>query len=80
VYLGNRWYTLDARHHQPRIGRILIAVGRDATDVAMTTSFGQEKLEKFEVWTDEIPSDAPQVQVTSFVPSAPAPPAPAERI
>jgi transglutaminase-like putative cysteine protease len=54
VYLGNRWYTLDARHNEPRIGRILQARGRDATDVALTTSFGSAKLEKFTVWTDEI--------------------------
>jgi transglutaminase-like putative cysteine protease len=40
VYLENRWWTCDARHNQPRIGRVLMAVGRDAADVAMTTSFG----------------------------------------
>jgi transglutaminase-like putative cysteine protease len=54
VYLGNRWYTLDARHNQPRIARVLMARGRDATDVALTTSFGPTTLEKFLVWTDEI--------------------------
>jgi len=54
VYLGNRWYTLDARHNIPRIGRILQARGRDAVDVALTTSFGSSKLEKFLVWTDEL--------------------------
>lgn len=54
VYLGEQWYTFDARHNVPRIGRVLIARGRDATDVAMTTSFGSTKLERFEVWTDEI--------------------------
>ena len=40
VYLGGHWYTFDARHNQPRIGRILMATGRDATDVALSTSFG----------------------------------------
>ena len=40
VYLGGRWYTFDARHNKPRIGRILMARGRDATDVAIVTSFG----------------------------------------
>ena len=40
VYLGDRWYTFDARHNAPRIGRILMARGRDATDVAISTSFG----------------------------------------
>ena len=54
VYLGGRWYTLDARHNKPRIGRILQARGRDATDVALTTSFGSARLDKFLVWTDEI--------------------------
>lgn len=54
VYLGNRWYTLDARHNEPRIGRILQARGRDAVDVALTTSFGSARLDKFTVWTDEV--------------------------
>jgi transglutaminase-like putative cysteine protease len=54
VYLGNRWYTLDGRHNTPRIGRILQARGRDAVDVALTTSFGPARLEKFVVWTDEL--------------------------
>ena len=54
VYLDNRWYTFDARHNEPRIGRILMARGRDAVDVALTTSFGPTKLEKFTVWTDEV--------------------------
>lgn len=54
VYLGNRWWTLDARHNKPRIGRILMARGRDAVDAALTTSFGASNLAKFEVWTDEV--------------------------
>ena len=54
VYLGRRWYTLDGRHNKPRIGRILQARGRDAVDVALTTSFGPTRLEKFLVWTDEV--------------------------
>jgi len=54
VYLGGRWYTLDARHNEPRIGRVLMAVGRDAADVALTTSFGLHTLAHFEVWTDEV--------------------------
>ena len=54
VYLDNQWYTLDARHNEPRIGRILMARGRDAVDVALTTSFGLANLEKFTVWTDEV--------------------------
>jgi transglutaminase-like putative cysteine protease len=59
AYLGGRWYTFDARHNRPRIGRILMARGRDATDVALTTSFGQAPLARFDVHTDEIPEDAP---------------------
>ena len=58
VYLGRRWYTLDARHNEPRIGRILLARGRDAVDVAITTSFGAAKLEKFRVWLDQVGADA----------------------
>jgi transglutaminase-like putative cysteine protease len=54
VYLGGRWHTFDARHNQRRIGRILMARGRDATDVALTTIFGRNTLEKFVVWTDEL--------------------------
>ncbi len=53
VYLGGHWYTADARHNTPRIGRILIAVGRDATDVAISTQFGQAILSRFEVVTEE---------------------------
>jgi transglutaminase-like putative cysteine protease len=54
VYLGGRWHTFDARHNVPRIGRILIAVGRDAADVAMTTNFGRATLTKFVVVSDEV--------------------------
>ncbi len=56
VYLGGRWHTFDARHNIPRIGRIVMARGRDAVDVALTTSFGPNRLEKFVVRTDEVPS------------------------
>ncbi len=55
VYLGDRWYTFDARHNVPRIGRILMARGRDATDVAISTSFGPCLLEGFKVVTNEVP-------------------------
>ena len=55
VFLEGGWYAFDARHNQPRIGRIVIAYGRDATDVALTNSFGAHSLSKFKVWTDEIP-------------------------
>jgi len=54
AYLGGRWYTFDARHNHPRIGRILIATGRDASDVAISNSFGMTTLAGFKVWTDEL--------------------------
>lgn len=54
AYLGGRWYTFDARHNTPRIGRILMARGRDATDVAISTSFGESKLAGFKVVTEEV--------------------------
>ena len=54
AYLGGRWHTFDARHNTPRIGRIAMARGRDATDTAITTSYGKAELVKFEVHTDEV--------------------------
>ena len=54
VYLDGGWFTFDARHNTPRIGRILVSRGRDAKDTAMTTTFGAAKLAKFTVWTDEV--------------------------
>ncbi len=54
AYLGGQWYTFDARHNFPRIGRILMARGRDATDVAIATTFGSATLAGFEVITDEV--------------------------
>jgi transglutaminase-like putative cysteine protease len=54
VYLEDRWWTFDARHNVPRIGRVLIATGRDATDVAITTSFGSAILSNFDVVTYEM--------------------------
>lgn len=56
VYLGGRWYTFDARHNHPRIGRIVIARGRDAADVAISTTFGPAQLVRFSVITEERPS------------------------
>ncbi len=54
AYLGGHWWTFDARHNKARIGRILIARGRDATDVPMINSFGAHTLQRFEVITDEL--------------------------
>jgi transglutaminase-like putative cysteine protease len=54
VYLSEGWFTVDPRNLVPRIGRVLIAQGRDAADVAITTTFGPNVLSHFRVWTDEI--------------------------
>jgi transglutaminase-like putative cysteine protease len=54
AYLGGRWYTFDARNNEPRIGRVLIAQGRDAVDVPITHTFGPNTLVSFKVWTDEV--------------------------
>ena len=53
VYLGGRWWAMDGRHNIPRIGRILMATGRDAVDVALTTQFGSAWLSNFQVITHE---------------------------
>jgi len=65
VFLDGRWLTFDARHNRPRIGRILIARGRDAADVAISTSFGAAQLTKFKVVTEEMQSGsaAPHLKV-----------------
>ena len=54
AYLGGRWYTFDPRNNVPRIGRVLMARGRDAIDVAISTTFGPNTLLSFKVWTDEV--------------------------
>ncbi|MGQ0594822.1 MAG: transglutaminase-like domain-containing protein [Gammaproteobacteria bacterium] len=54
AYLGGHWYTFDARNNTPRIGRVLIARGRDATDVPISNTFGRNTLKSFKVWTDEL--------------------------
>ena len=57
VYLEDRWWTFDARHNQPRVGRVLMAVGRDASDVAITTSFGAANLTQFTVVSEQLPQE-----------------------
>ena len=54
VYLGDRWHTFDARHNKPRIGRVVMARGRDAADVPITMVFGANTLKRFEVTTQEV--------------------------
>ena len=58
VYLDGRWFTFDARHNHPRIGRIVIGRGRDAADVAISTTFGANTLKRFEVRTDEVSEES----------------------
>jgi transglutaminase-like putative cysteine protease len=58
VFLGGRWYVLDPRNQIPRIGRVLIAQGRDAADVPLSHAFGPNVLEGFKVWTEEVPGTA----------------------
>jgi transglutaminase-like putative cysteine protease len=53
VFIDGRWFTMDARHNHPRIGRIVMGRGRDAADVAMSTAFGVANLARFEVMTQE---------------------------
>lgn len=55
VYLGGAWHVFDARHNQRRIGRIVMARGRDASDCALTTVFGNHSLVNFTVVTEEVP-------------------------
>ncbi len=59
AYLGSHWYIFDARFNVPRIGRVLIARGRDAADVAISNTFGPTTLKSFKVWADEVSSGFP---------------------
>jgi transglutaminase-like putative cysteine protease len=54
AYVGGQWYSFDARNNVPRVGRVLMARGRDAADVALTTTFGPNQLQSFNIWTDEV--------------------------
>ena len=56
AYIGGRWHMFDPRNNVPRIGRVLIAQGRDASDVPITQTFGPNTLVSFKVWTDEVAS------------------------
>lgn len=67
VFLDGRWMTMDARHNDPRHGRVLMATGRDAADVAITTSFGSADLMHFYVESNEVMEDGTPV----LVPGAP---------
>jgi transglutaminase-like putative cysteine protease len=58
VYIGAGWYIFDPRNNVPRIGRVLLARGRDASDVAIATTFGPNTLESFKVWADDATENA----------------------
>jgi len=58
AYLGGQWHTFDPRNNVPRIGRVLIARGRDAADVAIATTFGPNTLERFSVHVEEVAGTA----------------------
>jgi transglutaminase-like putative cysteine protease len=68
VYLGSCWHTFDARHNRPRIGRVLMARGRDATDAALTTTFGPSRLEQFRVISEEVADAESPVDLRAAVP------------
>jgi transglutaminase-like putative cysteine protease len=73
VFLGGKWHTFDARYNVPRIGRVLMVRGSDASDVAMITSFGAYQLRYFRVWTDEVDqrlSDADVMHMLNTRPEA----------
>jgi len=57
VFLSGKWHMFDPRNNTPRIGRVLMARGRDASDVAIATTFGPNTLLDFKVWTDELPEN-----------------------
>ncbi|MBI2755906.1 MAG: transglutaminase family protein [Chloroflexi bacterium] len=59
AYVDGRWYPFDARHNVPRIGRVVIGRGRDAVDVALSTSYGALRLDRMTVWSDEVTADNP---------------------
>lgn len=62
AYLGGQWYAFDPRNNVPRVGRVLLARGRDAADVAITTTFGPNTLQSFRVWTDEVAAQASAIE------------------
>jgi transglutaminase-like putative cysteine protease len=70
AYLDGRWFTFDARHNHPRIGRVVIARGRDAADVAISTSFGPALLNRFMVLTEEMIDDASPQQAAPALQNA----------
>jgi transglutaminase-like putative cysteine protease len=72
VFLEGRWYTFDARHNTPRIGRILMVRGHDAADVAMITAFGDYTLLHLKVWTDPVDDAEPESALLDALQTRPA--------
>lgn len=73
VFLGGQWHTVDARYNRPRIGRILMVRGTDASDVAMITSFGNYELTSFRVWSTELPTGTTEADIGVLLQALPAP-------
>lgn len=73
VYLGGAWHTVDARYNKPRIGRILMVRGHDASDVAMITSFGAYELVSFRVWSTELAKGIGEDGIGALLQTLPAP-------
>ena len=74
IFLNGQWWDMDARHNHPRLGRILMATGRDAADIAITTSFGVAKLTSFLVESNEIdPNGNPVPLPPKITPTDPTP-------
>jgi transglutaminase-like putative cysteine protease len=71
VFLEGQWYTFDARHNAPRIGRVLMVHGRDAADVAMITGFGNYLLTRAKIWTDEVDDSLPEDALLESLKSRP---------
>ena len=73
VFLGGNWHTVDARYNVPRIGRILMVRGDDASDVAMITSFGAYTLSSFRVWTTQLDDNTSDQDIFGLLETLPAP-------
>lgn len=71
VFLEGQWYTFDARHNSPRIGRVLMVRGRDAADAAMITGFGNYQLTHAKIWTDEVEDSLPEDALVEALKSRP---------
>jgi transglutaminase-like putative cysteine protease len=78
VWLDGRWWDMDARHNHPRLGRILMATGRDAADVAITTSFGRADLKYFYVESNEIDDAGNKIPLPPIATGASSTPSPGE--